>query len=59
MTEYVEPNGMQLTITDTGYVIVEFDHGEIPPIKFTPAGAERTGSYLVSASNRVRDGREL
>lgn len=57
--EAVYPKGVQATVTDSGHVIVEFDHADVPPIKLSSKGAEQVGSYLNSAANRINGKADL
>lgn len=55
----VRPDGVQATITDSGHIILEFNHDRIPSIELSSHGANQVGSYLNSAANRVIDERRL
>ena len=52
----VQPGGIGITITDTDQVIVQFDHGNIPPIQLSEQGARQVGSHIASAADRINDG---
>jgi hypothetical protein len=52
------PDGIQITITDTQQVVLNFDHGDIPPIALSDAGARRVASNVASAADRVSNPEE-
>jgi hypothetical protein len=52
----VQPAGIGITITDTNQVIVQFDHGDLPPIQLSEEGARQVGSHIASAADRIDDG---
>lgn len=54
----VRPDGINITITDTQLVVVNFDHGDIPPIALTASGAKRVASHIASAGDRVNNPEE-
>jgi len=47
------PRGIQVKLTDTGAVKLQFDHGEIPEIVLTSEGAHALGSYVASAADEA------
>jgi len=53
MSDPVEPSGVQMEYSDSGVVIMHFNHEAIPPIKLTSTGAMQVGSNLHSAANRT------
>jgi len=44
------PHGIQVQVTSTGSVKLQFDHGEIPEIILTSDGAHALGSHVASAA---------
>jgi len=50
----IQPSGVEVSITDTGSLIVDFKTDQIPPIRFSVAGAEQVGSHLNTAADRAR-----
>jgi len=58
-TEYEVPDGIQLSIVDGPYVIVEFTGCDVPPIRLTPKGAVQVGTNIQSGATRAKDGKDL
>jgi len=50
------PDSIEIRITDTQQVVINFDHGDIPLIVLSQQGAEQVGSHIASAANRVSSG---
>lgn len=59
MSDALRPNGVQIDITDSQQIVLKFDHGEIPPIQLSMAGAEQVGSNLTSAAHKAQQGVRL
>lgn len=57
--EPIRPNGIGVTITDTQQIVLNFDHGEIPPIVVSIEGAKQIGSHVSSAADRASSGSDL
>jgi len=47
------PHGIQVQVTSTGSVKLQFDHGEIPEIILTSDGAHALGSHVASAADEA------
>lgn len=47
------PKGVTTHITDTQLVVVEFDHGSIPPIALSSGGAKQVASHIASAADSI------
>ena len=54
MTEPVSPRGIQIDVKSNGEIVLNFDHGDIPPIRLSQAGAEQVGSNIQSAAHRAK-----
>ena len=54
-TELARPKGVQATVIDSGQIVLEFDHEQIPQIELSKKGAAQVGSYLHSAVDRLGD----
>lgn len=53
----VEPSGIDVTITDAGTVLVDFDAEAAPTIRLSAANAKRVGGTLSKAGDTAGDGR--
>jgi len=53
----VEPSGIDVTITDAGTVLLDFDAEAAPTIRLSAANAKRVGGTLSKAGDTAGDGR--
>jgi len=53
----VEPSGIDVTITDAGTVLLDFDAEAVPTIRLSAANAKRVGGTLSKAGDTAGDGR--
>ena len=54
-----EPTGVQLSITESGHVVIQLEGCDAPPIKLNGQGAEHIGSSIQSAGTRAMEGWEF
>jgi hypothetical protein len=57
-TEAVRPDGIDVTITQAGTVLVSFAGVQTPPIRLSAANAKRVGGTISKAGDTAGDGRE-
>lgn len=50
----IQPSGLEVSITDTGEIVVDFRTDQIPLIQFNPDSAEVVGSHLNTAADKAR-----
>ena len=48
-----EPTGVQLSITESGHVVIQLEGCDVPPIRMNAKSAEILGGNIQSASNRA------
>lgn len=53
----VEPSGIDVTITDAGTVLLDFDAEAAPTVRLSAANAKRVGGTLSKAGDTAGDGR--
>jgi hypothetical protein len=53
----VEPSGIDVTITDAGTILVDFDADGVPTLRLSAANAKRVGGTLSKAGDTAGDGR--
>lgn len=47
------PDGVNVSTTEAGMIVLEFDHPDVPPIVLSKPGAERVASYVHSVIGRM------
>jgi len=53
----VAPSSIDVTITDAGTVLVDFDDEAVPTLRLSAANAKRVGGTLSKAGDTAGDGR--
>lgn len=57
-SEAIRPDGIDVTITQAGTVLVSFTGVETPPIQLSADNAKRVGGTLSKAGDTATDGKE-
>jgi len=55
--DVVRPDGIGVTITDAGTVLLKFDHDRVPAIQLSASNAKRVGGTVSKAGDTAGDGR--
>jgi len=53
MTDPIRPKGVDVTLTSSHQILIEFNHGDIPPVVLGNDSAAKLGSVIASQADRA------